>query len=639
MVFYNVRTNWIIMKKLLFLLLLLPFFASAQTTYLLNYDSIRVGRADSSGGIGLSGSVYLKKLQARSTAATLFLTRRADGLFQSRTPAQVRSDIGAGTGSGTVTSVAALTLGTTGTDLSSSVANSTTTPVITLNVPTASASNRGALSSTDWSTFNNKQAAYAGLQDSITKKANRTFDNVASGAIANAKLANSTISGVTLGNTLNALTGGYGITSSGTYTGAIARTFNIDTSGTIANKTWVNGRLTSYLPLAGGALTGTVSNTGVFTSQSAFAVVKDATASILDNYLMQSAAGSNRWAVASLGTESGGGSGSGGFDWVLRAYDNSGANLGAKLTVSRAGTVTASTFAGALSGNATSATAVGVTNDNTTNDNMFPTWVTTTSGNLPIKVSSSKISFNPSTGYLNLSSGGLKLTSPNSSYSNTMYVDNSGNWKLDNSTVGNLLTIGDFEIGRVSTTYGLTVGSDLIVSGGTILGGASNMTITSGTGASRTMIFKTTTSGSSPTTALTLGADQSTVAAGTLGINGTTDNVKSIEFTSAGTSVVNVASITGRASSYMRVGDWVTVSGSISITPTSAGVETAVNITLPISSNLASAGQCNGTAISSGEFKGAVIYGDATNDKAQIDFLPGTNAAQVHYFTFMYKVI
>jgi hypothetical protein len=59
---------------------------------------------------------------------------------------------------GTVTSVAALTLGTTGTDLSSSVANGTTTPVITLNIPTASATNRGALSSTDWSTFNNKQS-------------------------------------------------------------------------------------------------------------------------------------------------------------------------------------------------------------------------------------------------------------------------------------------------------------------------------------------------------------------------------------------------------------------------------------------------------------------------------------------------
>jgi hypothetical protein len=60
---------------------------------------------------------------------------------------------------GTVTSVAALTIGTSGTDLSSTVANGTTTPVITLNVPTASATNRGALSSTDWTTFNNKQNA------------------------------------------------------------------------------------------------------------------------------------------------------------------------------------------------------------------------------------------------------------------------------------------------------------------------------------------------------------------------------------------------------------------------------------------------------------------------------------------------
>ena len=60
---------------------------------------------------------------------------------------------------GTVTSVSALTIGTRGTDISSTVANGTTTPVISLNIPTASATNRGALSSADWNTFNNKQAA------------------------------------------------------------------------------------------------------------------------------------------------------------------------------------------------------------------------------------------------------------------------------------------------------------------------------------------------------------------------------------------------------------------------------------------------------------------------------------------------
>ena len=56
-----------------------------------------------------------------------------------------------------VTSISALTLGTSGTDLSSTVANGSTTPVITLNIPTASATNRGALSSADWTTFNGKQ--------------------------------------------------------------------------------------------------------------------------------------------------------------------------------------------------------------------------------------------------------------------------------------------------------------------------------------------------------------------------------------------------------------------------------------------------------------------------------------------------
>ena len=66
---------------------------------------------------------------------------------------------------GTVTNVSALTLGTTGTDLSSSVATGTTTPVITLNVPTASATNRGVLSSSDWTTFNNKASYIPRIQN------------------------------------------------------------------------------------------------------------------------------------------------------------------------------------------------------------------------------------------------------------------------------------------------------------------------------------------------------------------------------------------------------------------------------------------------------------------------------------------
>ena len=81
------------------------------------------------------------------------------GTFDASKFVKIASKGADGGGSGTVTDVAALTLGTSGTDLSSSVANGTTTPAITLNVPTASATNRGALSAADWSTFNGKQAA------------------------------------------------------------------------------------------------------------------------------------------------------------------------------------------------------------------------------------------------------------------------------------------------------------------------------------------------------------------------------------------------------------------------------------------------------------------------------------------------
>ena len=92
-------------------------------------------------------------------SAITFVRINADNTISTLDASTFRTAIGAGTSStnGTVTSVSALTLGTTGTDLSSSVATGTTTPVITLNVPTANASSRGALSSADWSTFNAKQ--------------------------------------------------------------------------------------------------------------------------------------------------------------------------------------------------------------------------------------------------------------------------------------------------------------------------------------------------------------------------------------------------------------------------------------------------------------------------------------------------
>ena len=53
----------------------------------------------------------------------------------------------------------------------------------------------------------------------------------------------------------------------------------------------------------------------------------------------------------------------------------------------------------------TPATQTVITNDVTTNASMYPTWVTANTGNLPSYVSSTKYSFNPSTGILTASGG------------------------------------------------------------------------------------------------------------------------------------------------------------------------------------------------------------------------------------------
>jgi hypothetical protein len=56
---------------------------------------------------------------------------------------------------------------------------------------------------------------------------------------------------------------------------------------------------------------------------------------------------------------------------------------------------------------ATNATNVAVTDDTSTATDMYVSWVTSTSGNLPNKVSSTKLKFNPSTGVLTATGGVL----------------------------------------------------------------------------------------------------------------------------------------------------------------------------------------------------------------------------------------
>ena len=120
-----------------------------------NNEALYVSKTSGSGNamtvVGGRTSLVDLALSSVTNTAGDFLTL-SGGVVHKRTAAEVRTDIGAGT----VTSVG-LSSATSGVTIGSTPI--TTSGTITLAIATASGSQNGLLSSTDWSTFNGKQNA------------------------------------------------------------------------------------------------------------------------------------------------------------------------------------------------------------------------------------------------------------------------------------------------------------------------------------------------------------------------------------------------------------------------------------------------------------------------------------------------
>ena len=245
-----------------------------------------------------------------------------------------------------------------------------------------------------------------------------------SGTISNAQLANSTISGVSLGGNLYNLTAGSNITfSSGTtYNGSAAITINATSTmvypgAGIPNSTgsaWGTsysttgsgtvialatspvlvtpnlgtpsaGVLTSCtgLPLTTG-VTGTLGTTNGGTGLTSFtsggAVYATSTSALTTGTLPVTAGGTGLTTLTGL------------------AYGN-GTSAFSAATAAQVVSVIGST-AVTNATNSTNTTNIAITDDTTTATSVYPVWVTTTTGNLPAKTASTKLSFVPSTGVL-----------------------------------------------------------------------------------------------------------------------------------------------------------------------------------------------------------------------------------------------
>jgi hypothetical protein len=289
-------------------------------------------------------------------------------------------------------------------------------------------------------------------------------------------------------STTAALTAGSFLTSGGTFDGSTARTFavnatNLNTVSTVVARdgsgNFSAGTITASL--SGNATTATTATTA------------NATAAALTAGTYLTSTGTFNGSTART-----------------FAVDATNLNTASKVVARDAsGNFSAGTITATLSGNAstatsatsatsaTNATNVGITNDTTTNATMYPTWVTTTTGNLPAKVSSTKFTFNPSTGTVTatlFSGSGASLTTLNGSNissgtvavarlgsgspSSSNFLRGDGTWAAASS---NTTSFGLYENNAtISANYSISSGNNAISAGPITVNSGVTVTVPSG---------------------------------------------------------------------------------------------------------------------------------------------------------------
>lgn len=105
------------------------------------------------------------------------------------------------------------------------------------------------------------------------------------------------------------------------------------------------------------------------------------------------------------------------------------------------------------------------------------------------------------------------------------------------------------------------------------------------------------------------------------------------------TNVANVTSSTAGLSFYQRIGNIVNVTGYITLTPTTNGLNTTIRVSLPIASNFTSATNLHGLFVQANQDKSSYVDGDTTNDTMTLTFAAGSVASRSLSFTFQYEIL
>jgi len=127
--------------------------------------------------------------------------------------------------------------------------------------------------------------------------------------------------------------------------------------------------------------------------------------------------------------------------------------------------------------------------------------------------------------------------------------------------------------------------------------------------------------------------------------NSTASQLYGGEFTPTYTNIGNTNSATAQTTHFFRIGDYVIVNGSVSVTPTLDGTVTEFYSTLPVASNIAAAGDVVGSCHLNSTFDAAtaqngVVTGQVAENGARFSFTSSTAATAVSLkFTYSYKIL
>jgi hypothetical protein len=126
-------------------------------------------------------------------------------------------------------------------------------------------------------------------------------------------------------------------------------------------------------------------------------------------------------------------------------------------------------------------------------------------------------------------------------------------------------------------------------------------------------------------------------------VTGTTQQyIASGTYTPTATDITNSTAGTCEVAKWTRVGNVVSVSGRMALTPTAAATTTVWGLSLPIASNFAATSDLNGlvnTSDVASTTRAGFINADTTNDRANLTIRSSTNASENYYYMYQYEVL